>query len=939
MSKQIRNALLILFLLIFIAPSQLGNTSQNEEQETYIHKLSQSTTDYQFWTTPPSERVFKDDDVPEDMGTDVKVYAAQNEFEPFQIVIKPTNSGDVTVSMSDFGSSIITEIYQVKYVNITQATDNLGQTGDYPDPLWPIENGDSVSLVAGENTAFWFSVFVPKSTTSGDYTMNVQIGGVDIPVKLHVFNFAIPDELHVMSQMNFSHQTIISKYSVEGTGDDYWMYVNAIKQYFIDHRLTPKGPLWSGGLTSGGGAPYIDYNCNTKTFTDNYGIWGFEDPADKYLNGNGFNDGTGFPSFMAMTFRNNDPSQDQRPDTFCDQTRGSGDWYTADNPNSAYNQQWFSYMTAIQDYLDSLGYLDKSYYYFANEPQDQDDFDAVAWYSQELKNAAPDLKLMVSEEPRPQIYDTGKVDIWLPVLNNYDPVISHDRETNHSEETWIYFLHGTRPPYFNPITLDHPGIESKFTGWFLWKYRVRGIAYYSLNNWGKNPWTDPMTDNHNGDTFMLYPPSESNQNITYGSNNHRFVPSIRFELMRDSLEDYEYMYALNSGQPVVGQTNSADSHVDKVIGGLTSYTRDSEFMYNLRRLIGLKNGNEIDTIPDIQPPPSHPRANGPPGNYYINFQDIDGEPTADPLIVDGNEYMKIGWNDYDAETLGYGWYGDMANVMYQYLSSAPNELQSSIIYDDWGREKTFEFILPSGTYNVTVSVGWQGKTYSHNQIEIEGITFVDDEATTPDNSYIVRTKQVIISDYSLTMNMGVFDEYTMLNYLDIEAVETTPTVTPTPEDTPTLTATSPSEATATPTSTSSPTVTSPSEATSTPTSTSSPTATSPSENTSTPVVTSTPTSMDAPVANFGADKTNGIYPLTVKFSDASSNTPTTWEWDFDNDGTADSTKQNPSYTYQESGMYSVKLTVSNGNGGDSILKEDFITVIEPIYIYLPIVTK
>ncbi|OQY46927.1 MAG: hypothetical protein B6242_06200, partial [Anaerolineaceae bacterium 4572_78] len=283
MSKQIRNALLILFLLIFIAPSQLGNTSQNEEQETYIHKLSQSTTDYQFWTTPPSERVFKDDDVPEDMGTDVKVYAAQNEFEPFQIVIKPTNSGDVTVSMGDFGSSIITEIYQVKYVNITQATDNLGQTGDYPDPLWPIENGDSVSLVAGENTAFWFSVFVPKSTTSGDYTMNVQIGGVDIPVKLHVFNFAIPDELHVMSQMNFSHQTIISKYSVEGTGDDYWMYVNAIKQYFIDHRLTPKGPLWSGGLTSGGGAPYIDYNCNTKTFTDNYGIWGFEDPADKYL--------------------------------------------------------------------------------------------------------------------------------------------------------------------------------------------------------------------------------------------------------------------------------------------------------------------------------------------------------------------------------------------------------------------------------------------------------------------------------------------------------------------------------------------------------------------------------------------------------------------------------------------------------------------------------
>ena len=42
-------------------------------------------------------------------------------------------------------------------------------------------------------------------------------------------------------------------------------------------------------------------------------------------------------------------------------------------------------------------------------------------------------------------------------------------------------LEGTKPPFFNPITLDHPGIESKFTGWFLWKYRIEGIAYYAMN--------------------------------------------------------------------------------------------------------------------------------------------------------------------------------------------------------------------------------------------------------------------------------------------------------------------------------------------------------------------------------------------------------------------------------------------------------------------------
>jgi hypothetical protein len=400
---------------------------------------------------------------------------------------------------------------------------------------------------------------------------------------------------------------------------------------------------------------------------------------------------------------------------------------------------------------------------------------------------------MVSEEPKPEIYDHptypgAQIDIWLPVLNQYDPEVSHERARSHGEETWVYFLHGTRPPYFNPITLDHPGIESKLTGWFLWKYRIRGIAYYSLNDWSKNPWTDPLTDGHNGDLFLLYPPSRTNDAIAYGANNHRFVSSIRFELMRDSLEDYEYLYILNGGnQPQVDQANDADAQADTIISGLTSYERDSEVLYNLRRFIGMYNGGEIAEIPDVAPPDGEQ-----PRNVYINFQDPAGEPGADPLIVDGKEYMKIGWNTYD-ESLGYGWYGDMDHVMYQYLSDGPNELQKSVLYDDWGRLKTFVFDLPNGDYSVTVSVGWHGRTYEHNKIDIEGVSFIDDEASNP---YIVRTNTVTIADGNLTMEMGIFDEYTMLNYLDIEALnppEETPTEAPTEQPTATPTPAPPTE--------------------------------------------------------------------------------------------------------------------------------------------------
>jgi PKD repeat protein len=52
--------------------------------------------------------------------------------------------------------------------------------------------------------------------------------------------------------------------------------------------------------------------------------------------------------------------------------------------------------------------------------------------------------------------------------------------------------------------------------------------------------------------------------------------------------------------------------------------------------------------------------------------------------------------------------------------------------------------------------------------------------------------------------------------------------------------------------------------------------------------------------------------LTSVFTDNSSGTPSTWAWDFDNDGNNDETVQNPTYTYTSTGIYPVKLTVTDG---------------------------
>lgn len=81
----------------------------------------------------------------------------------------------------------------------------------------------------------------------------------------------------------------------------------------------------------------------------------------------------------------------------------------------------------------------------------------------------------------------------------------------------------------------------------------------------------------------------------------------------------------------------------------------------------------------------------------------------------------------------------------------------------------------------------------------------------------------------------------------------------------------------------------------------------------------------APNADFTGIPTTGNAPLTVVFTDRSSGSPTSWNWDFGDGQT--STQQNPVHIFFAQGDYSVTLTVTNSKGTSTITKQYLIHVL------------
>ena len=738
----------------------------------YSYTVAGSSAAFTVWTTATSHKINPSHEVPTPEKTNLFMSAARNEYEPLQVIIKSTSGGACTATWTLPGAQKVT-FHKGGYVD------------DLLDTLTPIATTfaadateGTISLDAGKHTVLWVTIYVPhdmaaKGTVMGSLKLAPASGAaMDIPVELYVFDFQVSGSLNFVNTMTISLANVM-----DGGGSN----PDAAKQILFDHRMTSKGgATWPSGFNYQV-AYETDANPDkcSKFFDepDEQPQYSLHHLAPKFIKGEDWNC-VGFPSHMAVQFVDNNTP---RPKTFCGESVGADPKGT-----TAYNAAWGKYIKGLGEYVVANNLQDKVWYYTMNEPQNTDDYETAIALCKLAREVAPGLMITLSEEPKPEIAEQCAYDIWAAAFREFDQEYAWKRMEQGipGERVWLYSLPQDPDPYPNPSQASRQGMHARILGFLSWSLRTQGYWYYDADTWftNKNP------------TVRLELFREAWEDYEYGIQGGLFFEYCNFDFFlsqflrefspppwgffirlskltsQTSYHMIRYLWLANGKkQPKPCTLTAADVTSFSVAKGMTDWTSNDDALMSLRHQLGLYLEGSISTPPELVLPPSPP-----PAPLYINFQDPAGSPSADPLDVNGQTWLKMGWQAYDPNT-GIGWEGEnigksIVKTGYKDIGGLDETLYS-YIYDDYGRDNVFKYPLNPGVYDITVAVGVPGKLYGDKyNVVVNGVKVIDNYDSK--GVGVAQTKETITMEITdgLSVVWGGKDDtgayaYTFINYL------------------------------------------------------------------------------------------------------------------------------------------------------------------------------
>jgi hypothetical protein len=554
----------------------VGN--RNYTLKTRTHPLHRSDYGYSLQDTPNAPNTsnasiwwaeadwkISRDRIPPDSKTfkPIKISAPKNDVESFQFVIRPNNkpiqklSGIVT-DLKNSGGAIIpkeqVEILYAYYHYVHTKTDGTGIIDFFPDALPPLDK--PIDIEPNQNQPIWVNVKIPPDAASGEYSGSLRFQSEDgtfdaeIPFTVDVWNFSLPKENHLETAYGFNPWQA-AQYHNAKTDEDRRRVTEMYWQCFSEHRISVYTPTPFDGI----GVKWLPKENPPRCELD---FTQFDTEMSRVLDKFHFtNFNVGVPGLGGGTFH--------------DRTLPSIEGFGEETPE--YKALLADYLGQLQNHLEEKGWLKKAYVYWFDEPAPKD-YEFVANGVAKLEKYSPKLARMITEQPTAEFIETLKkagtsINIWSPcspALNTFETGVSQ-KLLEEGARFWWYVCTVPKAP-FCTLFIDHPATELRIWHWQTWQRKITGTLIWESTYWHsgtafpnsfQNPYLDPMgyVSGYstppgtklmwgNGEGRFIYPPlSAAVPELNDGKPNfEKPVSSIRWEMIREGVEDYEMFYLL-----------------------------------------------------------------------------------------------------------------------------------------------------------------------------------------------------------------------------------------------------------------------------------------------------------------------------------------------------------------------------------------------------------
>ena len=267
-----------------------------------------------------------------------------------------------------------------------------------------------------------------------------------------------------------------------------------------------------------------------------------------------------------------------------------------------------SYLRAVAEKLSQKPeWLKKAYFYFLDEPGDEDRYMDLVKLSRHLLEIFPEARIVSPFFVNPDMYlgnDAleycfGSVNIWCLKLFCFDRERPENIYTNKQikklapiadrlaerramgEDVWTYVCWEPGEPYLN-LYINMQGMQHRLIFWQNYMLGANGFLYWSSNYWDRvnDPWESGATVND------LSPFVYGDGSLMYNGNKVGVdgpCSSLRLEAVRDGVDDFTYLSMLeDSGMP----RGEVLKLVGRLTAGLTEYTLSDDMLYKARYTMG-----------------------------------------------------------------------------------------------------------------------------------------------------------------------------------------------------------------------------------------------------------------------------------------------------------------------------------------------------------------